>query len=404
MSVDAASGRYDGNRTGAFRLNLLVGLLAFLTVVDLFAAQAILPSLRLHYGVTPAAMSVAVNASTIGMATSALVTALLSGRIPQRQGVVASLVLLAIPTLLLAHAPDLGTFAALRIMQGICMATAFALSLANLGESSMSPAQAASVFAAYVTGNVASNLVGRILSSGLADMYGLHATFYAFAALNLGGAALAMLLIRNAARPAAGGELEGGAIPSTTMSSLPQLLRDRRLLAAFAIGFSILFAFIGVFTFINFVLARPPFSIGPMSLGLVYLVFAPSIVTTPFVGRIVAGVGAPRFIIGSLLLAGVGIPLLAVSDLRLVLVGLALVAVGTFAAQAATTGFVSSAAPQNRVAASGLYLASYFSGGLVGTAVLGRIFDASGWVACLASIAAVLACAALLAPVLRDRA
>ncbi len=278
------------------------------------------------------------------------------------------------------------------------MATAFALSLANLGEVSMSPGEAASALAAYVTGNVASNLVGRVMSSGLADLYGLHATFYAFAALNLGGAALALLLIRNVDRPVA-----GRAIASGDMSSLPQLLRDRRLLAAFAIGFCILFAFIGVFTFVNFVLARPPFSIGPMSLGLVYLVFAPSIVTTPFVGRIVAGVGAPGFIIGSLVVAGIGTLLLAMADLRLVLAGLTLVAVGTFAAQAATTGFVSRAAPQNRVAASGLYLASYFSGGLVGTAVLGRVFDGSGWVACLASVAAALACASLLAPVLRDR-
>ncbi len=396
VSGDTASSRHDGNQARGFRLNLLVGLLAFLTVVDLFAAQAILPSLRMHYGVTPAAMSVAVNASTFGMATSALVTALLAGRIGQRQGVVGSLVLLAIPTFLLAHAPDLGTFAALRVLQGVCMATAFALTLANLGETTMSQTAAASAFAAYVTGNVASNLVGRILSSGLADMYGLHATFYAFAALNLCGAALALGLIRNAARPPADRA-------RMTMSSLPQLLHDRRLLSAFAIGFCILFAFIGVFTFVNFVLARPPFSIGPMSLGLVYLVFAPSIVTTPSVGRIVAAVGAPGFIIASLVLAGAGLPLLAASDLRLVLPGLALVAVGTFAAQAATTGFISRAAPDNRVAANGLYLASYFSGGLVGTAVLGRIFDASGWVACLVSIAVVLACAALLAPVLRDR-
>ncbi len=342
-------------------------------------------------------MSVAVNASTVGMAASALATALLSDRIAQRRGVTASLALLAIPTILLAHAPNLETFAALRIMQGLCMATAFALTLANLGETTMSPGAAASAFAAYVTGNVASNLVGRMISSGLADLFGLHPTFYAFAALNLAGAALAFLVIRHSPGPSPDRSRD-------VMASLHALLRDGRLLAAFAIGFCILFAFIGVFTFINFVLSRPPFRISSMSLGLVYLVFSPSIVTTPIVGRVVEYVGARGFIIGSFALAGVGIPLLATSDLRLILVGLALVAVGTFAAQAATTGFVSRAAPDNRVAASGLYLASYFSGGLVGTAVLGRIFDGSGWVACLACIAAALVTAALLSLALRDRA
>src|SRR6516165_143186 len=46
--------------------SLVIGLTAFLTVVDLFATQAILPSLARHYDVTPAAMGFAVNASTMG--------------------------------------------------------------------------------------------------------------------------------------------------------------------------------------------------------------------------------------------------------------------------------------------------------------------------------------------------
>jgi len=54
-----------------------------------------------------------------------------------------------------------------------------------------------------------------------------------------------------------------------------------------------------------------------------------------------------------------------------------LVGVGTSAALAATTGFVGRIAVTNRGAASDLYLASYFSGGLVGTALLGQVFIAS---------------------------
>ena len=50
--------------------------------------------------------------------------------------------------------------------------------------------------------------------------------------------------------------------------------------AAFVIGFCILFAFIGAFTYVNFVLVRARRSLTPMSLGLVYLVFAPSLATT----------------------------------------------------------------------------------------------------------------------------
>ncbi|MDR3389421.1 MAG: hypothetical protein P4L92_20445 [Rudaea sp.] len=46
--------------------------------------------------------------------------------------------------------------------------------------------------------------------------------------------------------------------------------RNPRLRAAFGIGFCILFAFIGTFTCVNFVLVRAPLSLGMMDLGFVY--------------------------------------------------------------------------------------------------------------------------------------
>jgi predicted MFS family arabinose efflux permease len=80
-----------------------------------------------------------------------------------------------------------------------------------------------------------------------------------------------------------------------------------------------------------------------------------------------------------------------------------LVGVGTFFAQAAATGFVGRAATADRGSASGIYLACYFFGGLIGTAVLGQIFDRFGWAACVGGIALALAAAACLAVCLRLR-
>jgi fucose permease len=71
--------------------NLLIGTLAFLTVVDLFATQAILPKLRDHYGVSPAEIGLAVNAGTLGMALAGMFVALASDRLDRKRGVVLSL-------------------------------------------------------------------------------------------------------------------------------------------------------------------------------------------------------------------------------------------------------------------------------------------------------------------------
>jgi predicted MFS family arabinose efflux permease len=181
-------------------------------------------------------------------------------------------------------------------------------------------------------------------------------------------------------------------------------LADRSLRAAFAIGFCILFAFIGTFTYVNFVLTRPPFAVGMMQLGLVYFVFLPALLTTPFAGRVAARLGTRPTFVGALAVAGLGLPLMLTDRLELVLAGMVLVAAGTFFAQAAATGFVGRAATADRGAASGIYLASYYLGGLVGSALLGHVYGAFGWEACVAAIGLALAAAALLAFRLRPAA
>ena len=192
----------------ALRRSLTIGLIGFLTLVDLFAAQAILPSLAQNYGVSPSEIGVAANASTIGMAIAGLLAGALAGRLERRRGIWLSLALLAIPTFLLASAPNLTIFALLRIVQGLCMASAFTLTLAYLGER-CSKADAAGALAAYVTGGVASNLVGRLAAASVASIAGAPATFYFFAALNLAGAALAAFALTRA--DADGGDRRAGA-------------------------------------------------------------------------------------------------------------------------------------------------------------------------------------------------
>jgi predicted MFS family arabinose efflux permease len=368
----------------------VIGLIAFLTLVDLFATQAILPSLARHYAVSPAAMGFAVNASTMGMAIAGLGVAFFSRRIDRRWGIVTALALLAIPTALLAVAPDLTTFTLLRVAQGLCMSAAFALTLSYLGEQ-CSTEDAAGAFAGYITGNVASNLIGRLMAAALVDQVGLAANFYVFAALNLAGAALVWFYLGRTMTPASDGAAR------SPFSFWAEHLRNRPLRASFAIGFCILFAFIGTFTYVNFVLVKEPLSLSRMALGFVYFVFLPSVITTLLAGGAVRRFGARPAVWGGLAVAGVGLPLLLASSIGPVLAGMALVAIGTFFAQATATGFVGRAAATDRGSASGIYLACYFFGGMVGTAVLGQLFDRIGWAACVAGIGAALALAALFA-------
>jgi YNFM family putative membrane transporter len=208
--------------------------------------------------------------------------------------------------------------------------------------------------------------------------------------LNLAGAVLVYVTIHRA-KP-----MHAMPMGQSPLAATIAHWRNPALRSAFAIGFCILFAFIGTFTFINFVLVRPPLSLGRMNLGLVYFVFAPSVVTTLCAGKAVARFGMRPSIWAALAVAGLGLPLILASHLAEVLAGMVLVGVGTFFAQACATGFVGQAASSNRGIASGTYLACYFLGGLAGSAVLGQLFDRFGWAACVAGVGAALAVAALL--------
>jgi len=391
----ASAGFVPVRKAGASFRIFLVGLIGFLTLVDLFAAQALLPTLVKTYGVKPAAMGAAVNASTFGMAAAGLIVALLSHRIPRAKGIWLALAVLAIPTAFLAFAPSLVVFTALRVIQGVFMATAFTLTMAYLSEHGTAE-ETASALAAYVTGAVASNLFGRLIASTVASSLGLAINFYVFAGLNLAGALLVYASLEKAG-PAGGLD----AVPGSPLRRLAGHFATPCLRACFGIGFCVLFAFIGAFTYVNFVLVRTPLALAPMALGLVYFVFAPSMVTTPLAGRVANRFGPRPAFWGSLALAAAGLPLILVANLPAVIAGLVLLGVGTFFAQAVATGFVGRAARSDRAAASGLYLASYYLGGLAGAAVLGQVFDHWGWPSTVAGVGLALAGAAWLAGTLR---
>src|SRR5687767_13990376 len=177
--------------------SLLIGAIGFLTLVDLFATQAILPSLATSYGVTASEIGVAANASTLGMAVAGLLVGAFSANIERKRAIGFSLLALAAPTALLAFAPNLTVFALLRVIQGLFMASAFTLTLTHLAE--RCERRTATALAAYVTGVVASNLVGRLTAAFVASLVGAESSFLFFAGLNVAGALLiAAALARNA--------------------------------------------------------------------------------------------------------------------------------------------------------------------------------------------------------------
>ena len=118
-AVAAPEVRGPWHSTGAVLRYIVIALTAFLTVVDLFATQAILPiahqALWRDAGGRWASPSMPAPWAWPCPASPSAISA---ARSTGGRASCISLVLLAIPTALLAHAPDLTTFTLLRVIAG----------------------------------------------------------------------------------------------------------------------------------------------------------------------------------------------------------------------------------------------------------------------------------------------
>lgn len=360
-----------GTTSASLKPALVMGLASSFTLIDLFAPQAITPTLGGAFHQTPQVTGIAVNAAVIGMAISGLLSSLFADRLDRKAVIVGSLLVLGIPTILIGYTSTLPVFAGLRMVQGCTMAAGFAVAIAYVAEQWGSTGEAPTVMAGYVTGNIAGQILGRILMGFLAQYLDWHRAFLILGALNLlGGCLLWTLLPRSRRRRE----------PHTGSPFLPLAthLRDARLLGCFFVGFLILVCFVGAFTYSGFDLTIR-FGLSPSMLGIAYTVFALGLTSTPVAGLAIRHcTHRIALLIGSVTTAG-GMLMTMVNDLAVVLAGLALASAGLFFCQAVATAFTGHSAARFKAAAGGLYLASYYTGGIAGAAWIGSVYANWGW-------------------------
>jgi predicted MFS family arabinose efflux permease len=162
--------------------------------------------------------------------------------------------------------------------------------------------------------------------------------------MSVGGAALVAWLLPN--RPSSH---RGATRPALRQVFMPMLhhLRNPRLLTTYLVGFNVLFSLVGVFTYITFYLAAPPFSLSTAKLSLLFVVYLVGLVATPLAGALLPRVGLRTGITGSILLSLVGVLLTLVHSLPVVITGLALCCTGVFISQSCATSFLREAASES---------------------------------------------------------
>jgi MFS transporter, YNFM family, putative membrane transport protein len=294
----------------------------------------------------------------------------------RRRIIVIAIVLLIVPTALIAAAQSLDQIVALRFVQGLLLPPVFAVAIAYIGDE-FPRERIAAVTATYITGSVLGGFSGRFVAGWVGDYAGWRAAYLALAAINLLSALVVIALLPRERRFVRA----EGLVRSMTL--MARHFRDPRLAATFAVGFGMLFCFVTIFTFINFHLADPPFDFSAADLGTLFVVYLFGAVTTPLTGRLVARLGRRRLVVGALALWAFGVFLTLLPHLWPILAGLVIAACCGFICQAVSTGYVAYAATEARSSAVGLYVTAYYLGGSVGATVGGFAWHGAGWLGCV---------------------
>jgi len=360
----------------------LCGVFAF---IDLYATQPLLPLLTGLFHASKAAVGLTVSASTLGVALSAPVWGVFAERLSRRRVIVWSIVALAVPTLLAATSPNLHALIFWRFVQGIIMPGIFAITIAYIGEE-WPPQSIALVMSVYVSGTALGGFTGRIISGLAAERLSWHWGFVLLGLVTLAGSLVVARWLPQE-RHLRHAHAEAGL--AAQLGGMVRHLRNPRLVATFAVGFNILFSLVGIFTYITFYLAAPPFRLSTEALSYLFVVYLIGLIVTPAAGYLIGHVGLRMGVAGAIVVSMLGVLLTLSHLLAWVICGLALLCTGVFISQASATSYLREAAPAGgRVSAAGLYICCYYIGGTVAGVVPSYLWAIGKWPACVAFILA----------------
>ncbi|NWD27058.1 MFS transporter [Pseudomonas yamanorum] len=348
----------------------LCGCAAFL---NLYATQSILQTFAASFQVSARAAGWSITVTTLAVALTAPFVSRLTGRFEQRTVISVAALLLAVPALMTAYANSLAELLVWRFIEGMLIPVVFATSVAYIGDR-WRGGTVTEVTSLYVAGTVLGGFAGRFVTGVMTEYVGWREAFELLAVLSLMvGGFIQFLLPDNPPRVAR---------PSTTWSDV----LGTPLLAAYAVGFCVLFSQVATFTYAGLYLSQAPFDLGPAALGTIYMVFLLALVVIPVAGRLSKSRPQSELLTAAAALGVCGSALTLLPSLWCIVLGLALSSTGVFLAQAAASAFTTATARHNKAGAVGLYLTCYYLGGSFGAIVPALIWERWGWMGCVALI------------------
>lgn len=385
--VPAPSAEFN-DRPGLL-LKLTMGLVGVFAFIQVYSIQSILPQLQRDLNASVVEIGSSVGMTVLAVALISPFVGMLSDAIGRKWLIIGSVFALAIPTALMPLVETVHGLLVLRFLQGLAVPGVSVVAIAYIGEEFRGSTMVR-IVTLYVSGSVLGGFLGRFILGHLTEYMAWQSAFGVMAVLNLAGAVIVWRGLPDSRHFVANARFR------SSMATLGQLLHNPALQTACALGFAVLFAQIGLFTFINLHLAAEPYHFSPGQLANIFAVYLLGVAVTPLAGRIIPRIGVRRAVLSMLAVSACGVMLTLAQPSWAIVVALAIAACGTFITQSATMSFIAYRITQGRSLASGLYYSAYYCGGFTGAWLCGVAYAWGGWAGTVAVLLAAQALGGLI--------
>ncbi len=356
------------------RLILVLGLAGFIVMADNWVVSPLLPSIARTLGVQPARAGLLIAAYMLPFGLFQLLYGPLADRFGKLRVVGVSMVFFTVATGLTAAGAGMGDLLAYRALTGVFAAAAIPVSLALIGD--LVPMQQrqqaiAGFMAIAFLGQATSMTIGGTIAA-LTSWRGVFLTYAVVAAVVT---VVLLVTTRSFAGQLHGDPKSQFVRPYTRLlSHWPSL---RTYLVVFVEGALVLasFSYLGA-------LSAHTLGLGTLEIGLLMAVFGVGVIAASRASaRVAVRIGRNRLVAVGLALAAAADLVVAVgsSQLALVALGVLLLGLGFMFAHSSLLTTATQFAERARGTAMSLVAFAFMVGGALGTALGGRLIEASSY-------------------------
>lgn len=349
---------------------LISGLSVF---AQLYLFQPMLSELQASFGVSLATGSLAVSASTIGMATGLFLFAFKADTFKRERLMSLSLILSALLTITSAFMSHFVLLLLLNFLKGIALSGVSAVALAYLSDE-IEPGKIGLAISLYLSGNTIGGMTGRVTGSLLAGWGGWQQAVWA-----IGITSLLLGYLFYWKIPASSQVSQNSISIKEKLQQMKDLLSKRLFIGMYLIAALAMGVFVSVYNYISIQLESPRYGLPHQMIAMIFVMYLTGVAGSIIVGKLSDKHRPERLLRYSLILLGAGLSMLLIPRLWALIAGLGILTFAFFSTHTIASRIVSVNASRSKSSATSIYWLSYYAGSSIIGSLTGIILTLFGW-------------------------